>query len=168
MDKRIGYIHTGGPYGEDLCWCIETLQKCPHERACEHVAFVTPSDLAKVEEQAAREPALTEAVGTIYGVIKERICDFAGCDDCLTGLATRTFSPRCAYRHAIKAASAALSLTPASLKQHAEDARVGRAMQEWAKEMHDLAQDGGPIPSGRLLLQVLDKVIAQAKEGKPK
>jgi hypothetical protein len=53
MDKRIGFIHPGGDYGEELCWCIETNQECPDGGECERVAFVSPADLAALEAQLA-------------------------------------------------------------------------------------------------------------------
>lgn len=104
---------------------------------------------------------LAEACGKKDEVIHWYIVTLCGnCTKC----SAENIDPHCINRGLRAQAEHALSSTPASVKQHAEEARIGRAVEEWAKEMHDLAQDGGPIPSGRLLLQVLDKVIAQAKE----
>jgi hypothetical protein len=146
-------------------------------------ALVSPSDLEAVESLAARVPDLErenatlravcgrqgEALQTAYDVIRHRVCGQTECDDCLTGKATRMFSPRCIYRHAVKAANVALSLTPASVAESVANERIGRAADSVTQRLLKAV----PLPETaydrgyRAAIADVAREIAKAREGKP-
>lgn len=122
--------------------------------------------LDRIRELKQQVAALTEALELTYAVLRDKYCGKLACDDCLTGQVTRMFTPRCAYRHGVKAANAALSSTPASVAQQAEDARVGRLLAERIKAWRArLSEDEGcmQVYGENVMCRELEEIIVQAK-----
>jgi hypothetical protein len=144
VDKRT--IHAVPARLAFRCYCLDAAGKCDEPLPdCTKYALVNPQELAALEAEAAKVATLTEACSKKDEALR----------DARAGLWDENPAT---WEHEICAIDDALELTPASVTQQAEEARIGRAVVDYI----NLPRRKGWAEWA----QGLDEVIAKARESR--